>query len=240
MPIILIALILVLHCLNSYAENEVQQKTQIWDDGTKYSGSVLNGKREGKGTIIWPDGSRYTGYFKNDLRNGPGTLILPDGKVYNGYFVDDELTEPPSSGVQIEAESAQQPPPSLAELFPPVTELSDEVKELLHHTLDMWAKAWSDQNAEQYLAYYDADFKVPAKLSRRQWEILRRSRIKRPSQISIDLQFTSFEITGTNIAKITVQQKYKSNLFNDVTVKVIRLKRDDRGDWKILSEQVVK
>ncbi len=95
MPIILIALILVLHCLNSYAENEVQQKTQIWDDGTKYSGSVLNGKREGKGTIIWPDGSRYTGYFKNDLRNGPGTLILPDGKVYNGYLGDDELTETP-------------------------------------------------------------------------------------------------------------------------------------------------
>ena len=96
MRIFLFTLILSLLCTVTSAQDEPQQKTQIWDDGTKYQGSVVDGKRDGKGTIVWPDGSRYVGHFKNDLRNGPGTMILPDGTVYNGYFVDDVLTDPPS------------------------------------------------------------------------------------------------------------------------------------------------
>lgn len=238
--IVLFAAFLCLQCLTAYAENQPHQTTQIWEDGTKYQGSVLNGKKHGKGTIIWPDGSRYIGSFKNDLRHGPGKMILPDGTVYNGYFVDDELTDPPSQEPATAIETLQGNPPALADLFPPVTELTDEIKAELGDTLDMWAMAWSEKNAEQYLANYDADFKVPGKLSRSQWEILRRSRIKRPARIKVTVQISSLEITEPNTVEIRIQQIYKSNLYNDTTKKLLRMQRNDAGDWKILFETVVK
>lgn len=240
MRIFLFALCLCLQFLTAYAENQPQQKTQIWEDGTKYQGSVVNGKRHGKGTITWPDGSRYVGYFKNDLRNGPGTMTLPDGTVYSGYFVDDKLTDPPSHEAETAAETLQGNPPVLADLFPPVTELTDEIAEQLRNTLDMWAAAWSEKNAEQYLANYAADFKVPGKLSRRQWEIFRRGRLRRPSRINVTVQLNSLALTEPNIVEIRIRQIYKSNLHNDTINKLLRMKRTDEGDWKILSELVVK
>jgi hypothetical protein len=220
---------------------QTNQITQIWDDGTKYVGSIINGKREGKGTIIWPDGTRYVGHFKDDLRDGAGTMILPDGTIYNGYFVKGELTDPPvqqSEPAAPVADVSDQEILELADLFPPVTEITEPVRKEIVGKLKLWAAAWSDKNASQYLSYYHEDFKVPGKLSRRQWEILRRSRIKRPSTINVTLNIDKMSILDTNVVAVMLTQSYRSNLYSDITSKILHVKRDSQGDWRITAERI--
>lgn len=57
-----------------------------------YTGEVLDGKPNGKGTGIYPYGT-YTGEYKNSLRHGKGsfeTIVTKDGSnKYEGTFVDD-------------------------------------------------------------------------------------------------------------------------------------------------------
>ncbi len=217
------------------------QQTQIWEDGTKYIGPILNGKREGKGTIIWPDGTRYSGEFKNDLRDGAGTMVLPDGTVYNGVFVKGELVpaaeRQPETGAPV-ADLSENQMIQPHELFPPVNEINDRVKEDLHKMLNLWAAAWSEKNIEQYLASYHDNFEVPGRLSRRQWEILRRSRIKRPDSISIQLKFGDMAVLKTNMVQVQLTQEYQSNVYADVTRKTMVLQRDDHGSWLIISEDI--
>jgi len=215
--------------------------TQIWDDGTKYVGSIINGRREGKGTIIWPDGTRYVGHFKDDLRDGAGTMILPDGTIYNGYFVKGELTDPPlqqSEPAAPIADVSDKEILELEDLFPPVTKITEPVRNEVIGKLTLWAAAWSDKNATQYLSNYHEEFKVPGKLSRRQWEILRRSRIKRPSRIKVTLKFEEMSILDTNVVVVKLTQSYRSNLYSDVTNKILHVKRDNQGEWLILVERI--
>jgi hypothetical protein len=41
-----------------------------YDDGSKYIGDIVNGKRHGQGTYIWPDGKKYVGEFEHDRATG--------------------------------------------------------------------------------------------------------------------------------------------------------------------------
>lgn len=63
--------------------------TLSYADGSKYEGSVANGKANGLGTIHYEDGSVYVGYFVDDKRNGQGKTTNPDGTVYEGEYKDD-------------------------------------------------------------------------------------------------------------------------------------------------------
>ena len=57
-----------------------------------YVGDLVDGVREGQGTLIWPDGSRYDGDFRAGVRHGQGELRLPSGDTYTGGFQDDQMT----------------------------------------------------------------------------------------------------------------------------------------------------
>jgi hypothetical protein len=41
-----------------------------YDDGSKYIGDIVNGKRHGQGTYMWPDGRKYVGAFENNRAAG--------------------------------------------------------------------------------------------------------------------------------------------------------------------------
>lgn len=68
-------------------------ETIKYDDGSVYTGEVLNGKRHGKGKLVWPSGDVYEGDWKDDKRNGKGTLIWGKdsqwvGDIYEGDYVN--------------------------------------------------------------------------------------------------------------------------------------------------------
>jgi hypothetical protein len=83
-------------------------------DGNRYSGSFVNGKREGpgkwasmsgesydglwkddvfngQGTFIWADGAKYTGEWKNGVQDGYGIYFFTNGDKYTGYFHDNKF-----------------------------------------------------------------------------------------------------------------------------------------------------
>lgn len=117
-----------------------------------------------------------------------------------------------------------------------VTDLTESVKEELIETVDLWAAAWSDQNTPQYLANYSQDFVVPGRQSRRTWEAQRRTRLKRPSYINLDITYQRFELVEANVVDVFFRQAYRSNTYSDLTDKVLRLRREG-AHWKILIER---
>ena len=68
-------------------------QTEIYNNGDKYVGDFVDGKRSGKGTYTWASGNKYIGDFIDGKRTGNGTFIWAsgdkyDGDKYVGGFVD--------------------------------------------------------------------------------------------------------------------------------------------------------
>ena len=117
-----------------------------------------------------------------------------------------------------------------------VTKITDNVKDELIQTVDLWAAAWSGQNTTQYIANYSGDFAVPDQQSRRNWEALRKKRITRSAYINLDIRYQRFELVETDVVDVFFRQAYRSNTYSDLTDKVIRL-RKEHANWKILLER---
>lgn len=78
---------------NCDGEEDIEERGPIeLDNGAVYHGqwNKQTGCREGKGTQIWKDGSKYSGTWKNDKAHGRGRLIYPDGDVYEGSWLEDK------------------------------------------------------------------------------------------------------------------------------------------------------
>lgn len=55
--------------------------TLQWNDGNRYEGQWLKGRRHGKGTYIWPDGHKYEGDYVDEKRQGFGKYTWKNGDV---------------------------------------------------------------------------------------------------------------------------------------------------------------
>lgn len=114
--------------------------------------------------------------------------------------------------------------------------LTVEVQKEVESTIDLWAAAWSEQNVNQYLTYYAADFVVPDEQSRSQWEAVRRARLTKPKSINISVTFEKIEMTAPNQINIQFNQTYRSNLYRDSTRKEMTLKKSG-ANWLIQTEK---
>ena len=65
--------------------NNISIKEIKYDD-RRYVGQVVNGLREGKGTVYRNDGDRYEGDFRNDIAEGKGIYYFHNGDRYEGDF----------------------------------------------------------------------------------------------------------------------------------------------------------
>ena len=65
--------------------NNISNKEIKYDD-RRYVGQVVNGLKEGKGTVYRNDGERYDGDFRNDIAEGKGIYYHNDGDIYEGDF----------------------------------------------------------------------------------------------------------------------------------------------------------
>ncbi len=99
-----------------------------------------------------------------------------------------------------------------------------------------WARAWSRQEAADYLALYATDFRPASGSGRDAWEKQRRLRIARPRWIQIELGALVTEVDGTDHARVTFDQSYRSDTYHDVVRKTLVMVREDAG-WRILEER---
>ena len=63
------------------------QKPIKFDGSTYYTGSWIDGKPNGKGSMVYANGYTYEGEVKEGYRHGKGKYIYPNGTIYEGDFV---------------------------------------------------------------------------------------------------------------------------------------------------------
>lgn len=59
----------------------------VWNDGARYEGNFVEGKRNGEGVYYYSKGSKYVGTQENDRRHGWGTYYYASGSKYVGEWV---------------------------------------------------------------------------------------------------------------------------------------------------------
>jgi Flp pilus assembly protein TadD/ketosteroid isomerase-like protein len=99
-----------------------------------------------------------------------------------------------------------------------------------------WAQAWAKRDANGYLSYYAADFKVPGKESRAEWEKTRRARIGAAKTIKVGIGSPKVTMSGSNGASVVFQQNYQSDTFKSSGRKTLVMAKSD-GGWKIREEK---
>ena len=97
-----------------------------------------------------------------------------------------------------------------------------------------WAKAWSGQDADAYLAAYATDFRPEGGISRTTWDAQRRDRVTRPKRIRVGVVNPRLSALGDGRVRATFRQEYESDSFSDTVTKVLELRND--GGWKIVRE----
>ncbi len=117
-----------------------------------------------------------------------------------------------------------------------VTSVTENVKQELIKVIDLWGAAWSDQNVTQYLSNYSKDFMVPHKKSREAWQKMRKERLTKPEYIILKINYQNFQPLDNNVVEVFFKQTYKSNTYNDIADKVLRMRKEG-PDWKILRER---
>jgi tetratricopeptide (TPR) repeat protein len=132
------------------------------------------------------------------------------------------------------------PKPPVVAAIKPAPELkpapaADASAEILKAVND-WAQAWSNKDADAYLAHYARDFRTPGGESRASWEKTRRARIDAPKSISVSLASPKVTMESADRARVTFRQSYRSDVLKSNSQKTLILVRAD-GGWKILEEK---
>jgi tetratricopeptide (TPR) repeat protein len=101
--------------------------------------------------------------------------------------------------------------------------------------VEKWAKAWSNQDVEGYLASYSSSFKTPKGESRRAWENARRDRIKAPKRIKVELSDITVLMESSTQARVSFRQSYTASHLAQTTGKTLVMSNTN-GQWLIEQE----
>jgi tetratricopeptide (TPR) repeat protein len=146
-----------------------------------------------------------------------------------------EPGKPPVVVAQKAPETAKPPPAPAKEkpaLAPAATDGTAEVMKAVNG----WAQAWSNKDANAYLAHYAKDFKTPGGEPRAQWEKARRERITAPKSIAVGVEEPKVTMRGTQEANVVFRQTYRSDKLNTTSRKTLELVKAD-GRWLIREER---
>jgi tetratricopeptide (TPR) repeat protein len=97
-----------------------------------------------------------------------------------------------------------------------------------------WAKAWSANDVNAYLAFYSADFK-PSSGDRRDWEAQRRDRVRNAKGLSVAVSDIHIQPVSADRTIVKFRQAYRSRHLTNYSTKRMDLVRS--GDkWLIVQE----
>jgi len=125
------------------------------------------------------------------------------------------------------------PAPTTATKTPPAA-ASDATAEITT-AVEKWAKAWSDQDVNAYLASYSSSFKTPKGESRSAWESLRRDRVSAPKSIKVELSDIKVTMESNSQARVTFKQNYSASHLSQRTGKTLVM-TNTNGQWLIEQE----
>jgi tetratricopeptide (TPR) repeat protein len=103
--------------------------------------------------------------------------------------------------------------------------------------INEWARAWSGNDVNGYLAHYASDFQTPKGESRAKWESERKSRVAKPRKIQVDIETPKVVFHANNRVSVTFRQNYRSDSLKSSSTKTLVMVR--AGDkWLIQQEKV--
>jgi tetratricopeptide (TPR) repeat protein len=118
----------------------------------------------------------------------------------------------------------------------PAAKPSGNPDEVLN-TVNLWAKAWSENDVGGYLAHYATDFKTPNGEPRASWEAQRKARIAKPRKIQVDVESPKVVFNDSGRVTVTFRQHYRSDTLDVTSNKtLVMVKAGDR--WLIQLEKV--
>src|SRR5208282_4183179 len=92
--------------------------------------------------------------------------------------------------------------------------------------VDNWAKAWSQNDVNGYLAFYAPGFQTPPGLSRKDWETSRKAHIAKPKKIEVAVGSLQVKFTDNNRVIVTFRQDYRSASLKSSTTKTLVMIKD--------------
>jgi tetratricopeptide (TPR) repeat protein len=137
---------------------------------------------------------------------------------------------PPAEKPAAEKPAAEKPAPKAADK-PAASDPAEITK-----AVNAWAQAWSNKNADAYLAFYARDFKTPGGEARADWEKARRERIAAPKSIAVSVASPKVTLSGSNQATVTFRQSYRSDKLKSNSTKTLVMVKSD-GRWLIQQER---
>ncbi len=135
-----------------------------------------------------------------------------------------KLTDVKPAAKPAEAPSAPAAAPASTDASPQITA-----------AVEKWAKAWTDQDVEGYLASYSSSFKTPKGESRSAWENLRRDRISSPKSINVEISNIKISMDSNTQAQVTFKQNYRASHLSQRTGKTLVM-TNTNGQWLIEQE----
>ena len=120
------------------------------------------------------------------------------------------------------------------ELDKPVNTGADE-EQNINNAVSNWAKAWSSKDLDKYFDSYAASFKPAKGESRKAWEAMRRDRVSKPANISVELANQKVVLDGADSAKVSFKQTYSADGKPIRTNKTLMMKKTN-GAWLIEQE----
>ena len=100
-----------------------------------------------------------------------------------------------------------------------------------------WAKAWSENDVQGYLAHYAAQFQTPKGENRDDWEAQRTARVAKPRKIDVAVESPKVTFKEANRATVTFRQHYQSaGLKVSSTKTLVMVKAGDK--WLIEQERI--
>ena len=100
-----------------------------------------------------------------------------------------------------------------------------------------WAKAWSANDVDAYLAHYAPDFRTPKGENRSNWEAQRKVRVAKPRKIDVDIEAPKVTFNDAKRATVTFRQRYESGSLKVSSTKtVVMVKAGEK--WLIQEERV--
>jgi tetratricopeptide (TPR) repeat protein len=116
-------------------------------------------------------------------------------------------------------------------------ELKSIEEKAIVNSLKTWASVWSRRDIKGYLSMYAPDFQLPSNMSRKRWERSRKRRLNK-DYINVTIANPQITFVTCTLARVTFDQFYSSNNYEDQTKKLILFKKDAQ-EWRIIKESSV-
>lgn len=118
---------------------------------------------------------------------------------------------------------------------PDATARPAELDRQVAGTLDAWARAWSEQRADDHLAFYAPSFAPPEGLTRAAWATQRRARVE-TGRGAVTVSELEIEPWGAGRVRARLVQGFESSAIRMTVPKTLELVFD-AGRWQIVAER---